>query len=104
MHGKASTLTVEPGSALFRGIEGPLTVGRYHSLVADPDRLPAELAVTARSEDGAIMAVEHAAGGMLAVQFHPESIMSLGGDAGMAILDNAVTALLVREDAAEAAA
>jgi len=105
MHGKPSTLTVEPGSTLFAGIDGPLTVGRYHSLVADPEHLPPTLSVTARSEDGAIMAVEHGVKPWLAVQFHPESIMSLGGGAGMRIVENAVEALLgARRAATEAAA
>lgn len=104
MHGKASTLTVEPGSALFDGIEGPLTVGRYHSLVADPAYLPPVLRVTARSEDGAIMALEHTRAPMLAVQFHPESIMSLGGGVGMTIVENAVESLIARRGAAAEAA
>ena len=104
MHGKPSTLTVEPHSVLFAGIEGPLTVGRYHSLVADPAHLPPVLKVTARSEDGAIMAVEHTRAPILAVQFHPESIMSLGGGVGMAIVENAVESLIARRSAAEAAA
>jgi len=104
MHGKPSTLDVAPGSTLFAGIEGPLTVGRYHSLVADPAFLPEALTVTARSEDGSIMAVEHTRKPVLAVQFHPESIMSLGGNVGMSIVENAVEALLAHPRAAAEAA
>ncbi|MBJ3775064.1 anthranilate synthase component I [Acuticoccus mangrovi] len=104
MHGKPSTLEVSDGSILFAGIGGPITVGRYHSLVADPAHLPDTLKVTARSEDGAIMAVEHSEAPMLAVQFHPESIMSLRGDVGHHIIENAVAALLKRAQAADAAA
>ncbi len=56
--------------------------------------------VTARSDDGAVMAVEHGEEPMLAVQFHPESIMSLGGNVGIAIVENALAALLARRGAA----
>ncbi|UOM34126.1 anthranilate synthase component I [Acuticoccus sp. I52.16.1] len=104
MHGKPSTLVTESGSRLFDGIAGPLTVGRYHSLVADPDALPKEFVVTARAPDGAIMAIEHQSAPMMAVQFHPESIMSLGNNVGMAILENAITALLDKAPSSEAAA
>ncbi|WP_420393427.1 anthranilate synthase component I [Acuticoccus sp.] len=94
MHGKASTLATEEGSRLFAGLSGPLTVGRYHSIVADPDHLPEGFRVTATSPDGAVMAVEHRDRPLMAVQFHPESIMSLGNGIGLAILENAVAALL----------
>ncbi|MEO1102381.1 MAG: chorismate-binding protein, partial [Pseudomonadota bacterium] len=96
MHGKPSEVVVQPESALFAGIEGPMSVGRYHSLAADPATLPAVLTATAHTEDGTVMAVEHAKQPMMAVQFHPESIMSLGGGVGMKIIDNAVRTLLVR--------
>ena len=102
MHGKASSLTVERGSVLFASLDGPLMVGRYHSLVAAPDALPDELRITARSEDGAIMAVEHASEPILGVQFHPESIMSLGNGAGLKILTNAVDWLLSHPEAGRA--
>ncbi|MEM0906751.1 MAG: anthranilate synthase component I [Pseudomonadota bacterium] len=98
MHGKASEIRVDEDSALFKGIGGPLVVGRYHSLVADEGALPATLRITARSADGAIMALEHLKQPMLAVQFHPESIMSLGGGVGMKIVENAVCALLKTAD------
>jgi anthranilate synthase len=103
MHGKPSRLVIEPPSALFAGLESAV-VGRYHSLVADPAQLPPALRVTARSEDGAIMALEHERLPWLGVQFHPESIMSLGGGAGMQIVENAVAALLARPVAAREAA
>ncbi|WP_075219191.1 anthranilate synthase component I [Acuticoccus yangtzensis] len=101
MHGKASTLVTVPGSRLFDGLTGPLTVGRYHSLVADPEALPPEFVVTARAPDGAIMAVEHASAPMMAVQFHPESIMSLGNNVGLSILENAIAALFDREPSSD---
>jgi anthranilate synthase len=103
MHGKSSRLVIEPGSTLFAGIEAA-TVGRYHSLVADPAHLPPAFRVTARSDDGAIMALEHRTLPWLAVQFHPESIMSLGGGTGMEIVLNAVAALLAAPDARREAA
>ncbi|WP_108659268.1 anthranilate synthase component I [Acuticoccus kandeliae] len=104
MHGKPSPLTVEKNSKLFAGHDGPFVVGRYHSLVADPAHLPAAFRVTARSDDGAIMAIEHRHAPMLAVQFHPESIMSLGGNVGIHIIENAVGALLAPPASSEAAA
>ncbi|MCF3935421.1 anthranilate synthase component I [Acuticoccus sp. M5D2P5] len=104
MHGKSSPLTVEAVSKLFAGHDGPFVVGRYHSLVADPAHLPAVFRVTARSDDGAIMALEHRHYPMLAVQFHPESIMSLGGNVGIHIVENAVGALLSPPATSEAAA
>lgn len=94
MHGKPSTLKTREPSALFDGLPDGLIVGRYHSLVADPERVPAALRITAHSEDGAIMALEHESEPVLAVQFHPESIMSLGGNCGLKMVENAVHTLL----------
>jgi anthranilate synthase len=88
-HGKASAVSLGQ-SALFEGLPGVITVGRYHSLVARESVLPADLRVTARTEDGVIMAIEHRAEPITAVQFHPESIMTLGGSAGMRIIENAL--------------
>jgi anthranilate synthase len=87
MHGKASLVSTS-GTGLFAGLPEKITVGRYHSLVADPAALPASLAVTAQAEDGAVMAIEHRDEPVAAVQFHPESIMTLGGDAGLRIVEN----------------
>ncbi|MEM9221827.1 MAG: anthranilate synthase component I [Pseudomonadota bacterium] len=94
MHGKASKITVQAGSPLFRGIDGPITVGRYHSLAAVPAAMPPVLAATAHTADGTVMAVEHRELPVMAVQFHPESIMSLGGSMGMKVIENVVEALL----------
>ena len=94
MHGKPSEINADRSAPLFAGIDGPIVVGRYHSLVADRERLPAALRPIAQSTDGAIMAVEAANGRAVAVQFHPESIMSLGGNVGMTIVANAVRSLL----------
>jgi anthranilate synthase len=78
---------------LFVGIRGPLTVGRYHSLYALPDAIPEEIKVTAYSDDGVIMALEHRCLPIAAVQFHPESIMSLEDDGGLRLIYNAVAVL-----------
>ena len=92
VHGKASRIRVL-GGRLFDGLPAEFSAGRYHSLHAIRDRLPAALEVTAESDDGVAMAIEHRALPYAAVQFHPESIMTLGGDVGLRLLANAVTHL-----------
>ena len=87
-HGKASAIRCS-GTGLFEGLPRRLTVGRYHSLYTRVDALPPELSATAEA-DGVVMAIEHGRRPWRAVQFHPESILSLGGDAGLAIVRNAV--------------
>ncbi|WP_448207383.1 anthranilate synthase [Azospirillum sp. sgz302134] len=101
-HGKASTVRALGGS-LFDGLPDRLTVGRYHSLVARRDRLPEELAVTAETEDGLVMAVEHRRLPVAAVQFHPESILSLDGGAGLTLVGNVMARVASRPERAEAA-
>ncbi|NWF95622.1 MAG: aminodeoxychorismate/anthranilate synthase component II [Candidatus Thorarchaeota archaeon] len=78
VHGKVSSV-IHDGSGVFRGLACPLTVTRYHSLVIDPNTLPAELKVTARTEDGTIMALAHQDRSIVGLQFHPESILTQGG-------------------------
>lgn len=79
MHGKTCGVDHD-GAGLFDGLPSPFTATRYHSLVADPDRLPDALAVTARADDdGEVMALEHATLPIAGVQFHPESIASEHG-------------------------
>jgi len=102
MHGKPSEVRIDRPSGMFFGIEGPVVVGRYHSLVADPESLPEALRPLAHTDDGAIMAIEHVSRPMVAVQFHPESIMSLGGNVGIRIISNAVATLLGADTAATA--
>ncbi|WP_018897323.1 anthranilate synthase [Rhizobium sp. 2MFCol3.1] len=93
MHGKPSRIRVlEPG-LVFSGLGKEVTVGRYHSIFADPSTLPRDFIITAESEDGTIMGIEHAKEPIAAVQFHPESIMTLGGDAGMRMIENVVAHL-----------
>jgi len=93
-HGKASLVRVLGGRVL-RGLPGEFTVGRYHSLHARRAILPAALSVTAETADGVIMAIEHADLPLAAVQFHPESVMTLRDEIGMPII-GAVLAGLCR--------
>ena len=96
MHGKPSRIRVlEPG-LVFAGLGKEVTVGRYHSIFADPSTLPRDFMITAESEDGTIMGIEHTKEPIAAVQFHPESIMTLGGDAGMRMIENVVANLAKR--------
>ena len=88
MHGKPSQIT-HTGSELFAGIEAEFTAGRYHSLIAT--EVPECLKVSARTEDGVVMAVEHAELPICAVQFHPESIMSLENKSGHQLVANVVS-------------
>jgi anthranilate synthase len=100
MHGKASQITVLNGtrSVLFQGLESPFRAGRYHSIVAVT--VPDELTVTAVTDDGVVMAVEHRSLPVAAVQFHPESIMSADGDVGLRLVRNVVESLVARTSAA----
>ncbi len=92
-HGKAARIFVTaPGSILFQGLPTAFDAGRYHSLYAIPDYLPSQLQVTAVTEDGTIMAIEHQSLPIVGVQFHPESIMTLTGDVGLGIIKNVVNA------------
>jgi anthranilate synthase len=92
MHGKSSRIRVV-GGRILEGLPKEFTAGRYHSLFALRDRLPDVLEVTAESEDGVIMAIEHRTLPLAAVQFHPESIMSLADDVGLRLLANVVASL-----------
>lgn len=79
-HGKSSRVRHD-GSPLFEGLANPFEAGRYHSLVVHEENLPAELSVTARSDDGLIMAIAHRALPAFGVQFHPESVLTPEGEA-----------------------
>ncbi len=78
MHGKTSPIH-HNGRGVFQGLNNPLTVTRYHSLLIDPATLPECFEVTARSESGEIMAIRHREWDLEGVQFHPESILSEQG-------------------------
>ena len=84
MHGKTSEIT-HTGEGIFKGIPSPLTAVRYHSLVIEESSLPESFKITARSDDGEIMAIQHRDFPLFGVQFHPESVLS---DYGMELLDN----------------
>jgi anthranilate synthase len=93
-HGKpAETHLTGEASRLFRGLPERFTVGRYHSLYALEEALPAVLVATALTEDGCIMAVEHRTLPIVAVQFHPESIMTLEGGIGHKVIANVLAGL-----------
>ncbi len=79
MHGKQSMTELDGNSPLFQGCQRKEPVARYHSLAAIEDTLPDCLTVTARADDGEIMAVQHAEYPVYGVQFHPESIMTTAG-------------------------
>lgn len=78
MHGKVTNI-FHNKSNLFRNLENPYEVTRYHSLVINEDTLPEELVVDARSEDNAVMAVSHKKYPVYGVQFHPEAVMTQYG-------------------------
>ncbi|BAZ70873.1 anthranilate synthase (plasmid) [Fischerella sp. NIES-4106] len=90
-HGKSSRIFItDPESGLFKGLPQSFEVGRYHSLFALLDKMPQELKVIAISDDNVIMGVEHQELPIVAVQFHPESIMSFAGGVGLTIIANAI--------------
>ena len=89
MHGRASEIEVH-GGRLFRGLPLRFEAGRYHSLFAERDTIRSPLIVTATSDDGIVMAIEHESLPISAVQFHPESIMTLKGDVGYNLIANAL--------------
>jgi anthranilate synthase/aminodeoxychorismate synthase-like glutamine amidotransferase len=78
MHGKSSLIRHD-GLGIYSDLPDPLEVGRYHSLAADPARLPDCLTVTARSDDGVIMGVRHRELAVEGLQFHPESVLTPAG-------------------------
>ena len=94
MHGKPSRIELDEPGIVFSGLPDKITIGRYHSIFANPEELPEDFIVTARTEDGVIMGIEHKSEPVAAVQFHPESIMSLGGNVGIRMIENVVTHLL----------
>jgi anthranilate synthase component 2 len=78
MHGKASFVHHE-GRGILEGVSNPFEAGRYHSLIVERDDLPAELELTAWTEDGLVMATQHRSLPRFGVQFHPESILTPEG-------------------------
>ncbi len=78
MHGKTSGIRHD-GRTIFAGLENPFEATRYHSLVVDPASVPADLEVSARTEDGVIMGLRHRSHPTEGVQFHPESVLTRDG-------------------------
>ena len=91
MHGKTSPIR-HTDQSVFSGLNNPLTVTRYHSLVVDRDSLPDTLKITAELDDGTIMGLEHRELPIHGVQFHPESIRS---EHGHAMLENFLNTMKV---------
>ena len=83
MHGKTSAI-LHDGRGVFTGLPSPFTATRYHSLAVDRTDLPASLEVTAWTDDGEIMGIQHRERPIFGVQFHPESIASEHGHALLA--------------------
>jgi anthranilate synthase len=88
-HGRPSCVKVR-GGRVMKGLPEEITIGRYHSLFVSDDALPDELQITAATEDGIAMALEHRTKPVAGIQFHPESLMSLGDEVGLRIVENAV--------------
>jgi anthranilate/para-aminobenzoate synthase component II len=78
MHGKASCIRHD-GRGIFTGLPNPFQAARYHSLAISRSRIPPELRVTATTDDGEIMAVEHIHHPVVGLQFHPESVLTEHG-------------------------
>jgi anthranilate synthase/aminodeoxychorismate synthase-like glutamine amidotransferase len=78
VHGKTSFIHHDR-TGVFAGLPDPLEATRYHSLVVDPDSLPLELAITARTHDGVVMGLRHRTHPTFGVQFHPESVLTADG-------------------------
>ncbi|MCS3727746.1 anthranilate synthase component I [Bradyrhizobium betae] len=87
-HGRPSRVQVR-GGRLMRNLPNEIVIGRYHSLFVERDSMPEVLSVTASTEDGVAMALEHKTLPVAGVQFHPESLMSLGNEVGLRIVENA---------------
>ena len=94
-HGKRWSVSHDGSDLLFEGLPSPITVGAYHSLYALDERVPDCLKVTARNETGLVMAIRHESLPIAAVQFHPESILSLGGGVGHRLIANVVRHIAV---------
>ncbi|MDP2268781.1 MAG: aminodeoxychorismate/anthranilate synthase component II [Deltaproteobacteria bacterium] len=78
MHGKTSAI-YNDGQTIFQGLPNPFQAGRYHSLIIDPETLPAEFIVSAHTPEGEIMGIRHRSYPVEGIQFHPESILTPQG-------------------------
>jgi anthranilate synthase len=89
MHGKPSEV-IHQGAGVFRDLPSPFQVGRYHSLYANRNAFPKCLEITAESSDGIIMGVRHRSLPIEAVQFHPESLLTLDRENGLRLIENMI--------------
>ena len=96
MHGKTSPV-IHDSTGVFAGLPSPLEATRYHSLVIDPATLPAELEITARTDDETIMGIRHRSYAIEGVQFHPESVLTAGG---IGLIENFLNAAQAAQAAA----
>jgi len=80
MHGRTSAIAHD-GRSVFTGLPSPFRATRYHSLAVRAEDLPDPLRVTARAEDGEVMAIAHVAHPVVGVQFHPEAVLTEHGHA-----------------------
>lgn len=78
MHGKTSQI-FHNKEGIFRGVENPMIATRYHSLIVDAETVPPDLVITAKTQNGIIMALAHGSLPIYGVQFHPESILTREG-------------------------
>ena len=100
-HGKPG-LVRATGGELLAGLPGEFTAGRYHSLYASPEAVRGGFVVTAATPDGVVMAIEDAAAGRWAVQFHPESILTAAGRTGHQVISNVLDLCRARAGASTA--
>ena len=101
-HGKRSLISVTARTSLWEGLPDDFQVGRYHSLYAR--KVPDCLQVTSLSEDGVVMAVEHKHLPVIAVQFHPESLMTQQDNQGLRLIENLIHHYLNTENGMAAGA
>jgi anthranilate synthase len=99
VHGKPGQIQVL-GGALLAGLPDRFTAARYHSLHARPEQVRGGFAVTAVTADGVVMAIEDPVLRRWGVQFHPESILTTGGDAGHRVIGNVLTLCRTRAGSA----
>jgi anthranilate synthase len=99
MHGKPSRISVI-GGRTFEGLPAQFVAGRYHSLFIERAGLPEDLVVTAVTDDGLIMGLEHRSLPVSAVQFHPESILTLNGEIGLRLVSRVMSNLTPSPSAA----
>jgi anthranilate synthase component 2/para-aminobenzoate synthetase component 2 len=97
MHGKTS-MVEHDDHAILQGMPQPFQAGRYHSLIAQPDSLPGDLQVSARTSEGEIMGVRHTSLNVEGVQFHPESVLT---PEGAVLMGNFLKQSSARRGAAE---